>query len=369
MIYTSVFPGRYIQGYEALTRLGKELRKISTKCLAICDPIVYEKYLQEICRVLEGEVQFEILSFSGECCDEEIEKLVETSKGSGYDIVIGFGGGQALDTAKAVSFELGCSVATCPTAASTDAPTTSVAVVHAADGKVQRLVYLPRNPLLVLVDTKIIAEAPVRLLVAGMGDALSTWFEAESHRQIYAPNLTGDHGSLSGYALTRLCYDTLLEYGEQAKAACEQHAVTPALEHVVEATTLLSGLGCENAGLSAAHSIADGFNGLQQTMSYYHGEKVAIGTLASLFLTDKPRHIIEDVYGFCESVKLPTTLADIGLDEMNDEALMKVADDACKNEDMHYEPIPVNPDSVFFALKAMDAEGRKRKQRNSIISF
>jgi glycerol dehydrogenase len=367
MIYTSVFPGRYIQGFNALVRLGKELRKVGQKCLALCDPVVHEKYLQEIRSVLEGEVQFEVRSFSGECCDEEIEKLAKVSKGPGYDIVVGFGGGQTLDTAKALSLELNCPVATCPTAASTDAPTTSAAVIHDIDGKIKKVIYLPRNPVLVIVDTRIIAEAPVRLLVAGMGDALSTWFEAESHRQTYAPNLTGDHGLLTAFSLSRLCYDILLQYGVEAKACCEQHVVTPALEHVVEANTLLSGLGCENAGLSAAHSIADGFNGLQQTVNYYHGEKVAVGTLTSLFLTDKPKRTIDEVYEFCESVELPTTLSDIGLGDMSDEELTNVAENACKNEDMHNEPVPVTPDSVFFALKAMDSEGRNRKQRERIL--
>lgn len=38
----------------------------------------------------------------------------------------------------------------------------------------QRYLVLPRNPDLVLVDSAIIAKAPVRLLVSGMGDALST---------------------------------------------------------------------------------------------------------------------------------------------------------------------------------------------------
>lgn len=141
-----------------------------------------------------------------------------------------------------------------------------------------------------------------------MGDALATWFEAESCQQSFAANMTGNLGSVSAYALARLCYDTLLQYGAMAKVANEQNVVTPALERVVEANTLLSGLGFESGGLAASHAIHNGLTVLEPTHGFLHGEKVAFGVLASLFLTDKPAETIATVYTFCESVGLPTTL-------------------------------------------------------------
>lgn len=56
--------------------------------------------------------------------------------------------------------------------------------------------------------------------------------------------------------------------------------MTPALEHIVEANILLSGLGFESGGLASCHAIHNGFTVLEQTHKYYHGEKVAFGTLA-----------------------------------------------------------------------------------------
>lgn len=69
--------------------------------------------------------------------------------------------------------------------------------------------------------------------------------------------------------------------------SCEEQ-VAPALERVVEAHTLLRGLGFESGGLAACHAIHNGLTQLHQTHGYWHGEKVAIGVLSSLFLTDKP---------------------------------------------------------------------------------
>jgi glycerol dehydrogenase len=173
----------------------------------------------------------------------------------------------------------------------------------------------PHSPSAVLVDTRIITEAPVRFLVAGMGDALSTWFEAESCQKKFVGNmtLTGDVGSMTAYALARLCYDSLLKYGLSARRACEAHVVTPALEHIIETNTLLSGLGFESCGLAGAHGFQIGFTALKVTHNYLHGEIVSFGTLASLFLTDKDKALIDEVYLFCESVGLATTLAEIGL--------------------------------------------------------
>jgi glycerol dehydrogenase len=213
------------------------------------------------------------------------------------------------------------------------------------------------------VDTQVVAEAPVRFLAAGMGDALATWFEAESCRIKRAPNIAGELGSMTAYALAKLCWDTIREYGPAALASCASHAVTPALERVVEANTLLSGLGFESAGLAAAHSVHNGLTALPQTRAYYHGEKVAFGVLASLFLTDQPPAIMERVYGFCESIGLPTTLAGLGLEDATDQDLRRVAEKACApGETMHNEPCETSPELVADAIKAADAWGRRRRQ-------
>jgi glycerol dehydrogenase len=153
-----------------------------------------------------------------------------------------------------------------------------------------------------------------------------------------------------------------LEYGLVAKSSCEANVVTPALERVIEANTLLSGLGFESGGLAACHAVHNGLTALEDTHHYWHGEKVVIGVLTSLFLTDKPADLIDEVYTFCESLGLPTTLAEIGLEDVSDEDLMIVAKQACADgETIYNEPIPVTPETVFAALKAANAEGKRRK--------
>jgi len=339
------------------------MSRFGQKGLLICDPFVFEKLLPDFRQKMEEVMEIKVERFGGECSDEEIERLSNIAKKAGSELIVGMGGGKTLDTTKAVSHELKVPACIVPTIASTDAPCSALSVIYTPEGKFKRYLILPRNPDLVLVDTKIIAYAPVKFLVSGMGDALATWFEAESCKKKYAKNMTGDVGSMTAYALARVCYKTLLEYGVAAKLSCQVHAVTPALEHIVEVNTLLSGLGFESGGLAAAHAIHNGLTVLEQTHKYYHGEKVAVGTLASLFLTDKPKETIDEVFSFCESVSLPTTLADIGLSAVSDEELMKVAEAACaEGETIHNEPVPVTPEMVFSALKAADVEGKRRKK-------
>lgn len=362
MISTTIFPGRYVQGPDALARLGEEISRFGNNGFLICDPFVFDKILPEFQTKIEKHIKIELERFEGECSDEEIERLSAIAHEAGCEVIIGIGGGKSLDTAKAVAHELKKPVGIIPTIASTDAPCSALSVIYTPSGEFKRYLFHTKNPELVLVDTKIITQAPSRFLVSGMGDALATWFEAESCKKKYAGNMTGDIGSRTAYTLAELCYNTILEFGLLAKLACESHVVTPALEHVVEANTLLSGLGFESGGLAAAHAIHNGLTVLKQTHNYFHGEKVAIGTLASLILTDKPKETIADVFSFCESVGLPTTLADIGLSDISDEELMKAAETACaEGETIHNEPIPVNPEMVFSSLKATDIIGKSRK--------
>ena len=178
-----------------------------------------------------------------------------------------------------MGYEMKIPVIIVPTIAATDAPCSALSVIYSEHGVFERYLVLPKNPDCVLVDTTLVANAPVELLVSGMGDALATYWEADTCAKSCKPNaLTGAcPPTLSSLALARLCYDTLLEYGLQAKLAVEKKSVTPAVEAIVEANTLLSGLGFESGGLAGAHAVHNGLTVLEASHDKFHGQKVAFG--------------------------------------------------------------------------------------------
>ena len=223
--------------------------------------------------------------------------------------------------------------------------------------------FCKRNPDIVIVDSKIISEAPARLLVSGMGDALSTWFEAESCRIKNANNMAGGIGTNAGFTIAKLCYELILKYGLQAKLACESKIVTPALEHIIEANILLSGIGFECGGLAAAHAIHDGLTLLPEKHSYLHGEKVAFGLLTSLYLTDKPTNIIDNLYNFYLTIGLTVTFYDIGMDKINDGKLLEAIEHICaEGETIYNEPVLFTKVDILNALKMADAFGKYKKE-------
>jgi Iron-containing alcohol dehydrogenase len=188
-------------------------------------------------------------------------------------------------------------------------------------------------------DTAVVAGAPVRFLVAGIGDGLSTYFEAEASSRTRKRTMAGGAPTQATLAIARLCYETLLEHGLAARLAVERGAITPALEKVVEADTLLSGLGFESGGLGAAHSVHNGLTALEGTHDHWHGEKVAFGVISMLMLEGRPA---EEVVDFCLEVGLPVALEDIGLEGVGREELERVAEAACmEGETIHNMPYEV----------------------------
>ena len=362
MYLKAVFPMRYLQGPGVIRELPSQIKSLGRRAFVIATPSASRTVLNELQPLLRPDTVIE--TFGGECHEGEIGRLTAGVKQARADVVVGIGGGKAIDTAKVVADRTRRPVIVVPTLASTDAPTSGSAVIYDEHGVFQKYDYQRHNPDVVLVDTAIIARAPVRFLVAGMGDALSTRFEASACRRTLAPNCCGGLSTLAAMALAELCYKTLLEYGTAAKLAGEQGVVTPALEHIVEANTLLSGLGFESAGLSAAHSIHDGLTALEATHAYYHGEKVALGVLTGFQLTGERADVVEEVYRFCEAVGLPTTLEEIGIRNPSADDLWAVARRACAEEEsIHHEAVTVTPETVVAALLAADAVGRSRKAR------
>jgi glycerol dehydrogenase len=239
-------------------------------------------------------------------------------------------------------------------------------VIYTEQGVFQEYRFYRKNPELVLVDTQVIAQGPPRLLVAGMGDALATWFEARTCVEGHVRNMRGGASTASALALAKLCYETLLEDGAEALRGVRAQVVTPALERLVEANTLLSGLGFESSGLAAAHALHNGLTAAPATHGYFHGEKVAYGLLVQLVLEGQPRSVREPVLRFGTEVGLPLTLAEIGLTELPPELLRRVAQRAtAPGETIHNEPFEVRPDLVADAILAADALGRAWHQQNS----
>ncbi len=361
MIRKAIFPGCYIQGEDILRNFG-EIREVEHKKIFILATHTAVKHI--IPRHLSNwkrlcEIEFE--TFGGACTWDEINRVLALTKEGAYDYVVGMGGGKAIDTARVVAKKLGVRYMAVPTIAATDAPTASACVVYNHEGSIVDY-FVTSNPDYVLVDTRVIAEAPVRFLVSGMGDALATWFEAKTCDKSYFRNIAGGFNLRAVMALANLCYETLLKYGKMAKIACENNLVSAALERIVEANTLLSGLGFESGGLSTAHGIHDCLCNLEGTHGYYHGEKVAFGTLAGLMLEAGPRHRIDEVHGFCKSVGLPTTLAAIGLEGVTNEALAAAIEPVFMNKEsyLHNVRFHLTPEGIIEALRMADALGRQQ---------
>ncbi|SFD11591.1 glycerol dehydrogenase [Clostridium uliginosum] len=354
-----IFPGKYIQGKDELKNISKHTSNLGDKFLIIVSGSGMKRVsciIEESFSTTDAKLTFEI--FNGECSQSEIERLQKVFKENNCNVVIGIGGGKILDAAKAVAYFEDAPIVIAPTVASTDAPCSALAVIYTEEGLFDRYLVLKQNPNIVLVDTKIIVGAPARLLISGMGDALATYFEARACIKSNRKNLSNGYVTLAAEALAKLCYDTLLAEGYKAKLAVDSNVVTKAVENIVEANTLLSGLGFESAGLSAAHAIHNGFTVLKSCHHLYHGEKVAFGTIAQLVLENAPLEELQEVIDFCLSVGLPTNLSDMGIKSINKEDIMKVAEACCvEGETIHNMPFKVTPYDVYSAILTADKLG------------
>ena len=296
-----ISPSKYLQGAGEMKKIGTYASNCGKKALVLISKGGYKrigKMIEDSFAESTCEVVFDY--FNGECCNSEIDRLVNIVKENQCDLVIGIGGGKIFDTAKAVAYYAGTPVFICPTIASTDAPCSALSVVYTEEGIFEKYLFLPANPNLVL-----------------------------------------------------------MEEGVKAKIALEAGVCTPADEKVIEANTLLSGIGFESAGLAGAHAIHNGFTVLEECHHMYHGEKVAFGTLTQLVLENVPEEELEDIILWCIEVGLPVTLAELGAGNVTDEQLMEVAKTACaENDTLHNMPFEVTPETVFAAIKAADAYGK-----------
>jgi glycerol dehydrogenase len=352
-------PGRYVQRAGEIDRLHEQMQGIGSKAFVLIDGFLFASLKERVMHSVTADgIEAKVEKFGGECCTPEIERVTELVREAAADVVVAVGGGKTIDTAKLAAIATGARIVVVPTIASTDAPCSAIAVRYSREGIYQESHFLPRNPDLVVIDSAVVASAPARFLVAGIGDALSTWFEARSNLESRSGNFVrpGLPAPVAGVAIAKACQEVLLRDGLAAKLAVERGALTPAVENIIEANTLLSGLGFENCGVSAAHGIHDGLTVLPGVHGFYHGEKVAFGVLCLLMLEGRPLAEIEEIARFCISVGLPVRLADLNLADATPDDILKVAEAALKPGSAIYRvAVPLSVEIVRDAILALDA--------------
>lgn len=371
-----ILPTKYVQGEDELYNLGYFVQTFGRSALLIAHPDDVNRVRTQLDATAQKfGVEFVEGGFSGEVTREETKRLQEVALAKKTDCVIGLGGGKAIDASKVVAE--GENLIIVPTIAAQDAPTSHSAVLYHADGSFDDYAYFKQSPSVVLVDTKVIAQAPTRFLVAGMGDALATYFEARASHNSYSrvnaslpmgsregltPNAVGTYAALE---MAHLCWKFLQEDGLQAKIACDANLATEALNKIVETNILLSGLGFESAGLAAAHAIHNGMTVLEGAHGALHGEKVAFATIVQLVLEDAEKAELEAVLDFCLSVDLPVTLNDLGVDHISYEEALAVAKIACiPEESIHAMPFPIVEEEVANAIIVADKIGHDYKMNH-----
>ncbi len=360
-----VSPSRYVQGKDLLNHCSQYMEHLGEKFLVLADENVQKICADQLVNHLSDSLQVEQVTFNGECSINEINRVSEIGKEKNVDVIIGVGGGKTLDAAKAVADRLSNPIVIFPTLASADAPTAGLSVVYTDEGAFEQYLFYKKNPDLVLMDTKIISQAPSRMLASGISDALATLIEASAAKQANGNTMGGGKATIAGLAIAKECEETLFKYGLQAYAANKEKIVTPALEAIVEANTLLSGIGFEDGGLAAAHSIHNGFTAVSGDIHHLtHGEKVAYGTMTQLVLENRPLDELERYIAFYLQLDLPITLEGIHLDKASDEELFEIANLAtAPTETMGNMPFDVTADDVVQALKAVDVYVKDYKRR------
>ena len=365
-----ISPGKYFQGPGEINRLEEFTSGFGPKVLAVIGETFYDKLSKKLPEdYAKTDSTIDVVKFDAkhlEVSHVQIDKMMKEHNFEHYDVVVGIGGGKVLDFAKAIAWGgLDTSLIILPTSVSSDAPTSAFSVIYTEEGAFEEFVFGRRNPDIVLLDTEIISKAPLRLFVAGMADALATYFEARTCRESDSPNMveTGYRKTLVASAIADLSIDVLFKQGYKAKLAVETGVLNDAVEDIIEVNTLVSGLGFESAGVAGAHGFHDGLTNIKLFTEFLHGELLSFSIMCQLALENRDYDEMDKTAKFLMDIGLPVTLAEYGYTEIKEEELRFAASKMAVSYHMKHEPFMVTEDMLYAAMLFADKMGKHFKEK------
>lgn len=348
------FPN-YTIGENVLKFMGDVLSKYGKRPLIVGGKKALEKTKEKIEKSLM-EYDLEVVDFvwyGGECTYKNIDKISALAKKYDADMIVGVGGGKALDTAKGAAEKINIPTFTVPTIAATCAATTPLSIVYTEKGDFDALFQLRKTPIHIFMDSNVIANAPTKYLWAGIGDTFAKYYEVD----ITTRGKKLSHSAAMAKQLSRMCVDPLVEYGEKALKDSEEKKSSFELEQIILNNIISTGIvsmlvGEENNG-ALAHGLFYGFTLLEEIEKYHlHGEVVAYGILVMLMM-DGQMDELKRLYPFYKKIKLPTSLEE--MDIKKDMAYLKpVLKKAIEAPDMKKMPYDVTEDRLIHVIHKLE---------------
>ena len=350
----------YMIGEDVYRKAGAILKKHGKTAVVVGGKTAMEKAADEIIESLkaDGIAVTGKVWFGGDSTYENVEMLKRDPAVQKADMILAVGGGKACDTCKVLAEQTDKALFTFPTIASNCAPCTALAIMYDAQGRFKDNFYSARPPLFVFINDRVIAQAPVKYLQAGIGDALSK--EAEVALALRHVEL--DQNLLLGLSLCAACTEPLLKYGEEAMKACEENRTCAALQEVALDIVISTGLVSNMTvcpefyyNTNLAHCFYYGATIFPVYHDHLHGFWVAYGVLVLLDY-DNQTQLRDRVMDFYRKVGLPVTLAQVG---QTKEDLPALTDKASKVPGWHVDGYELTKEKFMRSILNVDALGRR----------
>jgi len=355
--YLQAAPAQYINEKDILKKAGAYLSEWGTRVLISGGVRALKAAEKDLTESLdEYEIYWEKNVFKGEVCQSNIDLIKEKAEAMNADLIIGVGGGKAIDTAKAAAEDMRLPAAAVPTIAATCAAGSAFAVVYTEAGQFERDYFMTQNPRLVMVDPEIIAEAPAKYLKSGILDSLAKWYEGQAVASgIDDPSLE----TVVAMNLAEILYNKMRKEAITAVEQCENNELGPELMEVIDLniylTTIIQSLGQNTSRGAAAHGIHNGMTAIEESHELLHGLKVGYGIVVQLYLEDKPQAYIDDVIDFFNQLGLVPSFKGLEL-SFTEENLKKTAAKSVNDTVMLKMPMQVTEEMIIEAMKKVEAE-------------
>ena len=351
-------PHRYYQGPDALNVLPRICAQSGSVPFLVVDADVLALVGARLAQLF-GDTTHHIAAIRGEVTAALMDDLATQARAAGADLVVGMGGGKALDIGKGCAIRVGTGFISVPTVASNDSPTASGLAVYDEHHRMVAVESLGRNPEAVVVDTKLVAGAPAQFLRAGIGDAIAKKFEGEGSQAHGGLNAHYTRQLRTGAYIANGCYETIREFGEAAMAAAGSGTPNEAFEAVVEANILMAGLGFENMGLSLAHGLTRGLVRTPVVDRAPHGYHIAYGVLVQLAAEGRSDAFITDLAEFYGRIGLPRSLTELGLDTIEPETLRSIAENTAVAPKGAYLVVAYDAPALIAAMESTEERFRR----------